>query len=63
MHGPGTERNADGDDLALGPPPIVIAVPFMCVLLVGTLIGLQKLSRNTDSEREFLLCDITGISV
>ena len=63
MHRPGAERNADGDVLTPGRPPIVIAVPFMRVLRAGTLMWIKKLSRNTHSDREFLLRDITGISV
>lgn len=38
------ERSADGDVLTLGLPPIVTAVPFMCVLLAGTLFVLKKKS-------------------
>lgn len=36
------EKNADGDVLMPGLPPVVIAVPFMCVLLAGSVFGLKN---------------------
>lgn len=56
-------RNADGDFLTPGQPLVVIAVTFMCVLLALALFGLKNSPEiQKNSEREFLLHDIIGLS-
>lgn len=39
-------RNADGDFLTPGQPPVVTAVTFMCVLFAGAQFGLKTVQKR-----------------